>query len=222
MAVIVGHDRLILLETIGPSLFADRLASTINGIAVGASSERFTAGPLPTGSYRPHIACAAPYAVTVEDAPVVWPPTLPEAADPPFPPTYPYLFSTAVLYGRELMNQTLDMVRGDTYEFQANIIRNGSAVNLTGCTVWMTAKWKAEDLDAAAVFSIDSTGSDVVISDPTNGVVQITIVSAKTRTLPSRVVRLPYDIQYKDTSSKIYTPIRGILVVSPDLTIATT
>lgn len=221
MAVIVGHNRIILVVEIAPQLFASRLASTINGIAVGASSERFTAGPLPTGTWRPHVACAAPYAVVAEDAPVTWPPTLPDAADPPFPPTYPYLFSTTVLYGRELMNQTLNMVRGDTFEFQVNVIRNGSAVDLTSCTVWMTAKWKAEDLDAAAIFSIDSTGSDVVISDPTNGIVQITIVPAKTVSLPGRVVHLAYDVQYKDTSSKIYTPLRGRLVVTPDVTIAT-
>lgn len=119
------------------------------------------------------------------------------------------------------MSLNLKMVRGDTYKFDAVIILNGVAVNLTGGTIRMTAKWAHSELDAAAVFQLSSPSSGIVITSASEGKISVTITSSQTSTLPAKKVELPYDIQYVDSTANVYTVLYGTLTVVPDVTLAT-
>ena len=139
--------------------------------------------------------------------------------DPPFPDTYPYLFSTDDIYGRDHLSLNLKMVRGDTYKFTATIILNGAPVDLTGGVVTMTAKWALGDSDNNAVFQVSSATSGITVTSPTTGEIAVTIASALTEPLPSRKVELPYDIQFVNTLNEVYTVLYGTLLIVPDATI---
>lgn len=147
--------------------------------------------------------------------------SVPAECDPPFPPVYPYLFSTDTIYGRDHLSLNIKMVRGDTYVFDAAITLNGAAVDLTGGLVRMTAKWAVANADAAAVFALTSVASaGVVITNAALGEVRITISPSHTNTLPSKKVELPYDIQFVNSIGSVFTVLYGTLTIVPDVTIA--
>lgn len=144
--------------------------------------------------------------------------TLPITSDPPFPPVWPYFWSTGEIYGRDHLSVNLKMVRSDTYAFEIAVILNGAAVDLTGGVLTMTAKWDVVDLDANAVFVRSTGNGGIVVTDATGGLATVTIASANTTALPAHTVNLVYDIQLVNTLGNIYTVLNGILTVVPDVT----
>lgn len=145
--------------------------------------------------------------------------TLTSDGDPPYPPVYPYLFATDTIYGREHVSLNLKMVRGDTYQFDATIMLDGVPVDLTGGTVRMTAKWAVSQADNAAVFQLSSATSGITITDAVNGEISVTITPSNTSSLPAKKVELPYDIQFVDSTSNVFTVLYGTLTIVPDVTI---
>lgn len=142
---------------------------------------------------------------------------LPESSDPPFPPVYPYFFSTDLVYGREHMNTVLRFVRGDTYTFTIVVLLDGEFYNLTPVALKMTAKWTLDDVDADAVFQ-KTIGDGITLTDPTVGEAQIIIQPADTTSLPADLSTLVYDIEMTDGSA-VYTVARGELNIVSDVTI---
>lgn len=112
------------------------------------------------------------------------------------------------------------MRRGDTYTFSLAVTQAGSAFNLTGGSVRMTAKWAYTDADVAAVFT-RTIGSGISIVSASGGLTTVTIAPANTSSLPGNLVNLVYDIQVTDASDNIYTIVDGILTVLPDVSITT-
>lgn len=146
------------------------------------------------------------------------PVSLPPTADPPFPPVWPFPFSTDVIYGRDHLSTNLKMIRGDTYIFEIAVILNGAVVDLTGCTLTMTVKWDISDSDASAVFVLSTATSGIVLTDAAAGLATLTVAHALTTSLPSHVCNLVYDIQMINGSSQYSTVLNGILSVYPDAT----
>ncbi len=146
------------------------------------------------------------------------PTVLPPSSYPPFPPVWPYLFSTGTIYGRDHLSTNIKMIRRDEYVFDIAVILNGDAVDLSGCTLTMTAKWDVGDLDSDAVFVLSSPSDGIVITDATGGLATITIPSADTFDLPLHQVNLVYDIQLLTATAKIKTVLNGTLSIIPDVT----
>jgi len=48
------------------------------------------------------------------------------------------------------------MIRGDTLTLDLVVTQDGAPIDLTGSTMWMTAKLSANDLDVDAVFQVTS------------------------------------------------------------------
>ena len=142
---------------------------------------------------------------------------LPESADPPFPPVYPYFFSTDLVYGRDKMNTVIRVVRGDSYSFDVAVLLDDEPYQLTNVSLTMTAKWSREDSDANAVFQKTLT-SGITITSVADGTLQIDLSPSDTASLPPTEVVLKYDIQLVD-GLKVYTVARGDLYVSPDVTV---
>lgn len=92
---------------------------------------------------------------------------------------------------------------------------NGDAINLTGCALYTTVKQSRDDTDANAKIA-----STLTIATPaTSGVATWTIVPADTQYLKGLYF---WDVQLKDSSSKISTIINDMIEVVEDVTIRTT
>ena len=140
--------------------------------------------------------------------------------DPPFPPVWPYLFSSGEIYGRDHLSVNQKMIRRDNYSFEIAVVLNGEPVDLTGCSLTMTAKYSVTDLDASAVFTRSTSTSGITITDATGGIALVEIVTSNTTALPLHLVNLVYDIEMIDASAKRYTVLSGILSVYPDVSSA--
>jgi hypothetical protein len=111
------------------------------------------------------------------------------------------------------------MYRGDTVTINAAITASGLAYNLTGKSMWFTAKTSYSQADPG-VFQ-KKLGSGISIVDATNGRAQIVIAASDTNSLGNSKTALVYDFQVKDSSGRIYTVASGKLIVIPDVTRST-
>lgn len=117
----------------------------------------------------------------------------------------------------------LQMVKGDTPSFNLTITDaiTTLAIDLTGSTIWMTAKKEFADTDAAAVFQKSTTGGGITITDAVNGLAKVTLVNGDTNLLEGFFrgrVNLKYDIQIKTAAGQIFTVARGMLEVFEEAT----
>ena len=115
----------------------------------------------------------------------------------------------------------LAMTRGDTYPILGAITRAGAAVDITGGTLWMTAKRAVTDDDASAVFQLDNAAlGGIEFVSAVGGTYRVTVPPDATAELSGHVV-LVYDVQLEDVDENVYTVARGNLTVVPDVTITT-
>lgn len=141
-------------------------------------------------------------------------------AQPPFPPVYPILFSSDLVYGREHFSADMKMIRGDTYSRQFIVFQDGQYYNLTNCSVRMTFKWSFDDADGDA-FLVLTEGDGITVTSPTQGTFTFLIEPADTLSLPPRRVELFFDAQVTDAQSNVYTVAYGKLVIIPDVSVTT-
>ncbi len=139
---------------------------------------------------------------------------------PPFPPVYPILFSSDLVYGREHFSADMKMIRGDTYSRQFIIFQDGQYYDLTNCSVRMTFKWQFDDSDNDA-FLVLTEGDGITVTAPTQGTFTFLIEPADTEGLPPRKVELLFDAQVTDAQSNVYTVAYGKLIILPDVSITT-
>ena len=116
----------------------------------------------------------------------------------------------------------LQIVKGDTPSFNLVITDaiGGAAIDLTGALLWMTAKKKFEDNDAAAIFQ-KTIGSGISITDAALGLAKVTLVANDTKALEGFFrgrINLKYDIQLKTQAGQIFTVARGKLEVLEEST----
>lgn len=148
-----------------------------------------------------------------EDGPT--PIQLPENADPPFPPVWPYTWDPSLIYGRENLTQNLRCVRGDTLRFTFRIVQDGGAVDLTGGTLTLTCRYS---VDEDVLFTC-TEGDGLEVPDPTDGFVEVSISSLKTsEDIPLHTVPLSYDCEYIDSEGNISTVLYGVLTIYPNVT----
>ena len=101
-------------------------------------------------------------------------------------------------------NQDLNFNEGDDFPYQITVVdSDGTAVDLTGYTFYMTVKKKKGDSDTQAILKKTVTS----IPDPELGIVTITIDRADTLNFTAGVY--PYDIKYKDASGDVRTLLIG-------------
>lgn len=113
----------------------------------------------------------------------------------------------------------IEMIRGDTKVLTITVTRDGQPYDLTGHTLWLTAKRTPTDADSAAVFQLSTTAGGITITNAAGGVARAEIAPTHTESLPAVVNRLVYDVQIADGTGGVYTVASGELVVRPDVTI---
>jgi hypothetical protein len=118
----------------------------------------------------------------------------------------------------------LTMSRGDTMLWDTIVQQSGAPVNLAGALLWFTAKRRLSDTDAQAVLRLGSPGTGltgITITDSPNGAITVTVPAGATDALPDFTVTLYWDLQYRSAGGRVATANSGTLLVSPDVTRAT-
>lgn len=107
---------------------------------------------------------------------------------------------------------TITMRRGDDKRFELTVTdkQTGNAVDITGCTIALTLR---ETLTGAVFHSYDFT-----LTDPTNGLAEVTIPSADTASLTNTKHEYYFDVQITKTDAALETLIFGEFIVLPDVT----
>ena len=113
---------------------------------------------------------------------------------------------------------TIQCRKGDTTTIQITLKDStGTAINITGYTIWLTIKPVFNTSDTSPVPTIQKKAT--AFTDPTNGTHLYTLTNTDTSISTGAYV---YDIQVKDVSGTITTPIVGDFEVLPEVTISTT
>ncbi len=113
-------------------------------------------------------------------------------------------------------NQNIEIKRGTTYPLTVTFLdANGDAIDLTGATVYFTAKLVESDIivdDSSAVITKDVTTHLDAAGSPsaTLGITTITLTSADTTINPGNYF---YDITVKYATGVVNTPIEGKLKI---------
>jgi hypothetical protein len=114
----------------------------------------------------------------------------------------------------------LSMIRGDSRTFAFPLTDASGPIDLTNCSVWMTAKEYYTDTDDSATFQ-KSTSDGITVLDEDNGLIKVELEPADTTDLDGKRHRLVYDIQVEDSAGAVTTVLRGRLTVYPDVTVTT-
>ena len=112
----------------------------------------------------------------------------------------------------------LTMIRGNSKLFAFPLTdSDGDPIDLTSCTVTMTAKSAYTDTDASATFA-KTIGDGITVISAANGVITVDLEPGDTSSLLGRTTRLVYDIQVQTAAGRVSTPVTGRLTVKPDVT----
>lgn len=108
----------------------------------------------------------------------------------------------------------LSIYRGDDTTITLKIKdSDGSVVDITGFTFWLTAKVNASDKDEDASIQKEVTSH----SDPSNGETKIILTNSDT---DIEIGSYIYDIQMRDDNDKISTLTKGSLRIKRDVTLS--
>ncbi len=116
-----------------------------------------------------------------------------------------------------------EMFRGDTLDFDLDPVLDPvtrAPKDLTGSSIWFTAKNNYVDPDNQAVIALTlvPTGNGATsILDALRGLAHVTVNPLATRAQPDGIVRLVYDVQLKDAAGKLSTLESGTLKIFPDV-----
>lgn len=117
----------------------------------------------------------------------------------------------------------LSMVRGDTATWDVVCTdEDGNLVDLTDAVIYFTGKAKVTDSDAAAVFK-KAIGDGITVTDAANGGCTVSLANVDTASLTGlTAITLRVDLEVIEADGNIATAALGVLVVAPDVTLATT
>jgi hypothetical protein len=118
----------------------------------------------------------------------------------------------------ETVERHLRMHRGESAVWLVTVTdAAGAPVNITGAAMRFTAKLRASDADAAAVFA-KAVGTGIVLTTPASGIATVTLAATDTAALAAgRDHLLQYD--WKMTLSGITTTVAfGSLLVEAAMT----
>ena len=111
------------------------------------------------------------------------------------------------------MTNDLRIYRGDDKTYNLTFTNSsGTAIDITGYTIFFTVKNYSGDSDDDAVIKKDITSH----SDPTAGKTEITLSSTDTA---QAIKKYCYDIQMKDGSGNITTVVEAFLFIVQDITL---
>jgi hypothetical protein len=121
------------------------------------------------------------------------------------------------------MTTALEMRRGDTMRFEIEVTDDDGPVDLTGRTLFFTARRRYSD-EAAVIEK--TSGAGIEHDDETVGLAVLTLAPADTEEMPAASTRLVCDLQLVDAAGAVTTLLPDgtgdmTLTVAPDVTVRT-
>jgi hypothetical protein len=108
----------------------------------------------------------------------------------------------------------LDLIRGDTGEWDLTVERNGAAVDITGITARFMVKRSIDDANADALASL-TVGNGITLTAPLTGDLRVTLPAATSALFP--VTTLAWDLEITDGTGHVSTVAMGPLLVVADV-----
>lgn len=109
--------------------------------------------------------------------------------------------------------------RGDTIDLEVIATRDGAPLDLTGTSIWFTAKRKLKDADENAIAQ-KTLGAGITVTDAEAGEALVTLDPADTAAL-TKETTLYCDVQVVEASGRVTTVASGTLTIELDVTVAT-
>lgn len=117
-----------------------------------------------------------------------------------------------------MISTPIEMVRVSELSFDILATDNMIPIDLTGGTLYFTAKWAPTDADASAVFQLSSPSSGITFINAGSGTANITIPKTATSTLQYHNTDLYWDLKFINAASHPFTLMRGIITVLVNIT----
>jgi len=113
------------------------------------------------------------------------------------------------------MSTTADLSQriGDTQKYSLTFTEDGSPLDITGATIYLTVKKDLSDTDLEALFQKVVTAH----TDPAQGETEIVVNPADTSSLECGSYF--YDIQVTTAGGEIYTPLLGKYTLGYEVTL---
>jgi hypothetical protein len=109
----------------------------------------------------------------------------------------------------------LELTRGDSTAWEFTIRdSDGIPIDITAHAVAFTVKANISDVQEDAVIAV-TTPTDVVLTDPTEGLCEVRLDPADTGLAPGQYV---WDLQVTTPGTTVWTVASGKLLVSADVT----
>lgn len=109
------------------------------------------------------------------------------------------------------MSTTLNVIRGDSHSLSLSL-DNLPSGGLAGADLWFTVEGLLSK----------ELGDGIDVVDAAAGTATITIDAGDTNAAPDTRHVYPYDVQVRLADGTVQTPLRGLFVVSPDVTVEIT
>lgn len=117
-----------------------------------------------------------------------------------------------------MASELLYLTRGDEKRWLCTVLlADGTPVDITGATIWLTVKRNARDLDSAAVFVLSTVNGRITFPNAALGQFLVTAAPGDTDALVLAEV-FEYDIQIKELNGQPYTWRGGRLLFDLDVT----
>lgn len=110
-----------------------------------------------------------------------------------------------------------EMYEGDTLRLALTFTKNNAPLNLTGATIYMTAKNSIADADPG-VFQLTSPASGISITNAVGGLAEAVVSPSLTTGFTANPTVLVYDIKVKEASGDVTTLESGTLKVNLSVT----
>lgn len=110
----------------------------------------------------------------------------------------------------------INLIQGNSADFDVTVALDDAAYNLTTHKIWFTIKDSVDDNDEEALLQI-TTLSGIAITDAPNGHLRISLTPEQTEALPTLAI-LPCDVQIRSPEGKVYTIMIDELYVTKRVT----
>ena len=111
------------------------------------------------------------------------------------------------------------LVRGDDWTIKLVLTSDGSALNITGNTYWLTLKENIDDADPGTLQVTATPDTSTSPTEASQGIIYIKASRTVTNTLTAKTYN--YDVQQVDSSGNVQTLLLGKVKVVKDITRST-
>lgn len=113
----------------------------------------------------------------------------------------------------------INLIEGNSADFQVTVTVNGAPYDLTGHKAWFTIKLNKTDPDSSASILSTTVNGGITLTNPVGGIMTISLTPEETDLLPVGTT-LFADVQIRNPLGKVYTVMFDTVQVAQRVTTA--